>query len=121
MGFEPYQLRQTAADESPATIHAGHWTAVIGSDDGQARAADSLLANIFAAMGISARHWQRGNSTSRLPARRDCNWLVFGTQPDPALSGCRVAAPRLNQLLEDPAAKRALWRELRRACRHTSV
>lgn len=114
MGYEPYRLRRVADGDSAVPSSAVRWVAVMGKDEVSGSAESQLLANIFRAIDVPDRGWQRQAAGSRSAPKGEVHWLVFG-DPPPELSPTAdlVRAAPLAELLHDPGAKRALWRELR--------
>ncbi|ERT11099.1 DNA polymerase III subunit psi [Photorhabdus temperata subsp. temperata] len=123
LGITQWGLRNPAVLQGELAVHLPDTTRLLIITNDQIDLTNSLLIDIFTAMGLdkSSVYCITSDNIAMLPEQVKCPCWLLGVDITLSWQGISLRSPALNDLYCDGKAKRSLWRQISQHEQHFSI
>ncbi|MGV7959765.1 DNA polymerase III subunit psi [Photorhabdus tasmaniensis] len=123
LGITQWCLRNPAVLQGELAVHLPDTTRLLIITNDQIDLTNSLLIDIFTAMGLdkSSVYCITSDNIAMLPEQVQCPCWLLGVDITLSWQGISLRSPALNDLYCDGKAKRSLWRQISQHEQHFSI
>ncbi|EQC00133.1 DNA polymerase III subunit psi [Photorhabdus temperata] len=123
LGITQWGLRNPAVLQGELAVHLPDTTRLLIITNDQIDLTNSLLIDIFTAMGLdkSSVYCITSDNIAMLPEQVKCPCWLLGVDITLSWQGISLRSPTLNDLYCDGKAKRSLWRQISQHEQHFSI
>ncbi|WP_445495085.1 DNA polymerase III subunit psi [Photorhabdus sp. SF281] len=123
LGITQWGLRNPAVLQGELAVHLPDTTRLLIITNDQIDLTNSLLIDIFTAMGLdkSSVYCITSDNIAMLPEQVKCPCWLLGVDITLSWQGISLRSPALNDLYCDGKAKRSLWQQISQHEQHFSL